>query len=70
MANNQAEKEWEGKLLDHEYGLREFLNSLKWNKNYIIRVPEEVWEKGEEVFLKKNIAQNFHKLGKETGIQV
>ena len=71
MENKEAEKNGERKLLDHEGRLKEFINSIKQNCIWIIGVLEdEEWEKAAEGLFEQIIAEYFHELGKETGIQV
>ena len=48
MENNEAEKQRERNLLDHECILRKFSDSLTQNNSHIIGVPEEEWEEGTE----------------------
>ena len=70
MENNETERKRERKLLYYKERLRELSDSIKWNNICIIGVPEgEEWEKAEGVF-QQIIPENFHNVGKETGIQV
>ena len=63
-----SEKKKERKLLDHKCKLKELSHSIKCNN--IIRVAEEEQEKGKEGLFEQIIAENFHNMGKEIGIQV
>ena len=53
MANEEAEKKRDKKILDHEGKIRELSDSMKCNNIHVIRVPEEEERKGQKVYLNK-----------------
>ena len=68
---NVGKRRWEKdreKMEDREGRIRELNDEIKWNNIHITGFPEET-EKGCEDDLEQIIAENFHKLGKDTGIE-
>ena len=71
MANNEAKKKRETKIVDHDDRLRELSNSLMHNNMCIRGVPEDgEIEKGEEGLSEQITAQNSPNLGKDTDIEI
>ena len=59
------------KTKDHEERLREINDSLRWKNLCIIGVPEGTErDRGPESVFEQIIAENFPKVGRETGIQI
>ena len=68
--NKEAEKKRNKQLFDHQGIIWEINDTTKWNNIKIIGISEEEEKKrGTEGTLEQIIAENFHNLGKETGIQ-
>ena len=67
MGKWRLEKDRE-KIEDREGRIRELSDEIKWNNIHITGFPEET-EEGCEDDLEQIIAENFHKLGKDTGIE-
>ena len=67
----ETEEKRERQLNDHEDRLREINDSLRRKNLHLIGVPEGTKRDGgpESVF-EQIIAENFHNMGKETGIQI
>ena len=60
----EAKKKRDKKTQDHEGGIWELSDSIKWNNIHIIGIPdEEEREKGAEGVLEQIIAENFPDLG-------
>ena len=68
MGKNKAENKRERELLKHEFRLKEFSDSIKYNNICIIGVPKE--EKGAEGLFEQFIPENFPNLEKETDIKI
>ena len=53
MENNEAEKNRDKKILDHEGRIRDLNDSMKCNNIHVIGIPEEEERKEQRVYLNK-----------------
>ena len=53
MGNNETERKWEIKILDHKCILGDLRNVLKHNNIHIIGVPEDEKKNEQKVYLNK-----------------
>ena len=71
LLRKEAEEKREKQLKNHEERLREINDSLRRKNLHIIGVPEGAERaRGPESIFEQIIVENFHNLGRETGIQI